>query len=137
MIDVRRIEVRSIDELIEALHPIQASAIQTGRVDTEFSELRLMKKNISAVLSFTAHFMQSKKAADAEFRRLAEEVRRECLLINGMISRIIFRKRWLFSISKFENACDVLAHYQEMASAACGMCLMVSPKSGNNLLDSF
>jgi hypothetical protein len=127
MIDVRRIEVRSIDELIAALHPIQASAIQ----------LRLMKKNISAVFSFTAHSMQSKQETDAEFRHVAEEVRRECLLINGMISRIIFRKRWLFSISKIENARDVLAHYEEMTGAACRMCLMVSPKLGNNLLSSF
>jgi hypothetical protein len=137
MIDVRRIEVRSIDELIAALHPIQASAIQAGRADTALSELRLMKKNISAVLSFTAHSMQSKQETDAEFRHVAEEVRRECLLINGMISRIIFRKRWLFSISKIENARDVLAHYEEMTGAACRMCLMVSPKLGNNLLSSF
>lgn len=137
MIDVRRMEVRSIDELIAALHPIQASAIQADRADAALSELRLMKKNISAVLSFTAHSVQSKKEADAEFRQVAEEVRRECLLINGMISRIIFRRRWLFSISKIENARDVLAHYQEMTSAACRMCLMVSPRLGNNLLSSF
>jgi hypothetical protein len=130
MIDVRRIEVRSIDELIAALHPIQASAIQAGRADTALSELRLMKKNISAVFSFTAHSMQSKQETDAEFRHVAEEVRR-------MISRIIFRKRWLFSISKIENARDVLAHYEEMTGAACRMCLMVSPKLGNNLLSSF
>jgi hypothetical protein len=137
MIDVRRIEVRSIDELIAALHPIQASAIQTDRGDAALSELRLMKKNISAVLSFTAHSVESKKEADAEFRHAAEEVRRECLLINGMISRIIFRKRWLFSISKIENACDVLAHYEKLTGVACRMCLMVSPKLGNNLLGSF
>lgn len=137
MIDVRRIDVRSIDELIEALHPIQASAIQAGLMDTAISELRQMKKNISAILSFTAHSMQSKKETDAEFRRVVEEVRRECLQINGMISRIIFRKRWLFSVSKIENACDVLARYEEMTSAACRMCLMVKPKLGNNLLGSF
>ncbi len=137
MIDVRRIEVRSIDELIAALHPIQASAIQESRADTVLAELRLMKKNISAVLSFTTHSMQSKQESSAEFRRVVEEVRRECLLINGMISRMIFRKRWLFSISKVENALEVLAHYEEMTSAACRMCLMVSPQLGNNSLTLF
>ena len=76
-------------------------------------------------------------ASDPELRHVIDEVRRECLLINGMISRIMFRQRWLFSTSKIEDARDVLAHYEDMASAACRMCLIFAPELGNNLLSAF
>jgi hypothetical protein len=137
MIDVRKIEVRSIEELIQALHPIQASAIDSQGFEATLSELRVMKNNISAVLSFTSYSLGDERANDPEFRHVIDEVRRECLLINGMISRIMFRKRWLFSASKLEGVSEVLLHYQDMAGAACRMCLLFAPDLGNNLLSAF
>ena len=67
-----------------------------------------MKNNISAVLTFTSYSLEG-GATDAEFRHVIDEVRRECLLINGMISRIMFRQRWLFSVG-VENGRELLAH---------------------------
>lgn len=137
MIDIRQIEVQSIEELILALHPVQSSAINSNRLDAAIAELRQMKSNITAVLSFTSHAAVVDMASDPELRHVIDEVRRECLLINGMISRIMFRQRWLFSVSKIEDACDVMAHYEDMASAACRMCLIFAPELGNNLLSAF
>jgi hypothetical protein len=137
MIDVRTIEVRSIEELILALHPVQSSEIVSNRLDAAITELRLIKSNISAVLSFTSYSVVEDMASDPEFRHIIDEVRRECLLINGMISRMMFRQRWLFSVTKIEDACDVLVHYEDMASAACRMCLIFAPELGNNLLSAF
>jgi hypothetical protein len=139
MIDVRTIEVRSIEELIIALHPVHADAINSDRFEAALSELRLMKDNISAVLAFTSYSLYSLEdgAPDDEFRHVVDEVRRECLLINGLISRIMFRQRWLFTMSKIENGREVLAHYEDMTSAACRMCLLLSPQLGNNLLSAF
>ena len=137
MIDVRKLEVRSIEELILALHPVQTSAIYSSRYEAALAELRLMKNNISAVLSFTSYSLSEDKANDPEFRHVIDEVRRECLLINGMISRIMFRQRWLFSVSRIEDACEVLIHYEDMASAACRLCLLLAPELGNNLLSAF
>ena len=137
MIDIRQIEVQSIEELILALHPVQSSAINSNRLDAAIAELRQMKSNITAVLSFTSHSAVVDMASDPELRHVIDEVRRECLLINGMISRIMFRQRWLFSVSKVEDACDVMAHYEDMASAACRMCLIFAPELGNNLLSAF
>lgn len=137
MIDVRKIEVRSIEELIAALHPVQAATIQSESFDDVKSELRLMKSNISAILSFTGYSLDESLAEDEEFRHVVDEVRRECLLINGMISGILFRKRWLFAKAKVQDACDVLAHYEEMANAACRMCLMLNPDLSNSLLGAF
>lgn len=137
MIDIRNIEVRSLEELIAALHPVQAATLQSDSFEDVKAELRLMKSNISAILSFTANSLDGDLAGDEEFQHVVDEVRRECLLINGMISGILFRKRWLFAKAKVQDACDVLAHYEEMANAACRMCLMMAPEMGNNLLGAF
>lgn len=134
MIDIRKVEVRSIEELVEALHPVQASVNAADCSEATLSELRQMKKNISAVLSFTSYSLRTE--GDSELRHVHDEVRRECILINGMISRIMFRKRWLFASSKIEDICDVLAHYEAMTGAACRMCLMVAPELGNELLSA-
>jgi len=136
MIDVRTIEVRSIEELILVLHPVHAAAINSDRFEAALSELKLMKDNISAVLAFTSYSLED-EVADDEFRHVVDEVRWECLLINGLISRIMFRQRWLFTMSKIENGREVLAHYEDMTSAACRMCLLLSPQLGNNLLSAF
>jgi hypothetical protein len=137
MIDVRKMEVRSIEELILALHRVPSSAINSNQFEATISALRLMKSNISAVLSFTSYSLSEDTAGDPEFRHVVDEVRRECLLINGMISQIMFRQRWLFSMSKVEDACEVLVHYENMAGAACRMCLFLAPELGNNLLSAF
>jgi hypothetical protein len=137
MIDVRKIEVRSIEELILILHPVQASTIQSDSFEDCKAELRLMKNNISAILSFTSSSLGQNQSEDEEFRHVVDEVRRECLLVNGMISSILFRKRWLFAKAKVQDACDVLAHYEDMANAACRMCLMMAPELGNNFLSAF
>jgi hypothetical protein len=135
MIDLRRTEVRSIEQLIETLHPIQISAIRSERFDTTLSELRQMRNNITAVLAFTCH--SESAGEETELRRVVDEVRRECLLINGMISRIMFRKRWLFSVSKIEETCEVLAHYKDLTRAARRMCRIVAPEQDRNLLNAF
>jgi NADH/NAD ratio-sensing transcriptional regulator Rex len=137
MIDVRKIEVRSIEELIQALHPVQVATVQSDSFEDCKVELRLMKNNISAILSFTSSSLDQSLTEDEEFRHVVDEVRRECLLVNGMISSILFRKRWLFAKAKVQDACDVLAHYEDMANAACRMCQMMAPELSNNLLGAF
>jgi hypothetical protein len=137
MIDVRKFEVRSVEELIEALHPIHASAIHADQFEVAFWELRQMKSNVSAVLSFATYSAATRAESDPELLQVVDEVRRECILINGMISRIMFRKRWLFASSKVEDVCEAFLHYEGMTRAACRMCLMVAPELGNNLLSAF
>jgi len=99
MIDGRKIKVHSIEELILVLSPVRASAIHSGQVEAVLPELRQMKRNVSAVLSFTSSQVEE-MAHNSEFRCLIDEVRRECLLTNGMISRAIFRQRWLFLLKQ-------------------------------------
>jgi hypothetical protein len=138
MIDGRKIQVRSIEELIQCLHPVEPSLINSNLSEAALSELRVMKSNISAVLSFTSYSLGHEGVEnDPEFRLLIDEVRRACLAINGMISRIMFRQRWLFSSSKLEEACEVLARYEDMAGVARRMCLLHAPELGNNLLTAF
>jgi len=137
MLDGQKYQVHSVEELIQALHPVQASAIFSDRVEMALPELRQMKNNISAVLSFVSFSLGDETLQNPEFRRAIEDVRRECLMINGVISRIIFRQRWLFSLSKVENARDVLAKYERMATATYRMCQISAPELGVNLLGAF
>jgi hypothetical protein len=136
MFDAQKNQVRTVEELILALHPVQTSALDSAHPEAAIAELRRMKSNISAVLAFTSHSLGKDLDREPEFRNVLDELRRECLLINGMISRIIFRQRWLFSVSKLEDIREVLTHYQEMAGVACRMCLLIAPESGSSLLNA-
>jgi len=137
MIDGRKHEVRSIEELIEALHPVESLALGSDDFEASLMELRLMKSNISAVLSFTRYSLGKGQAEDAELHALLDDVRSRCLGINAMISRAIFRQRWLFKVSKLEESCEILRNYREMAEAARCLCLRLSPESGNQLRHAF
>ena len=137
MIDVRKIEVQSIGELILALHPVQAAGHQFQSLRGRDLRVAPDEEQHHGRAFLHLLFPREDTANDPEFRHVVDEVRRECLLINGMISRIMFRQRWLFSVSKIEDACDVLAHYQDMAGAACRMCFFLAPELGNNLLNAF
>jgi hypothetical protein len=134
MIDARKLELRSVEELVAALQPIRGAAFDD---DTALPRLRLIKSNISAVLSFTLCSVQEPAANDPEYRRTVEDLRRQCLMINGMISRIMFRQRWLFAKSTIKEISEVLERYEQMAGAACRMCLVTAPKLRQVLLSSF
>jgi hypothetical protein len=134
MLDAQKIELRSIEELIVALRPIRSTLSNSDSDQATLPHLRLIKSNISAVLSFTCH---SGREDDPEFRHVIEDIRRQCLMINGMISRMMFRQRWLFSVSRIEDIGEVLAHYEEIAGAVCRMCLLSTPKLRNDLLSAF
>ncbi len=137
MIDIRTVEVRSIEGLIAALRPIQAQRLSSELLPTTLTELRAMRSNVSAVLSFTSFSLRDELAENPEYKKLIDDVRRECLMINGMVSRLIFRERWLFSVCKVEDACEVLAHYDDMARAVCRLCRLNAPELDNNLLSAF
>ncbi|HVJ04708.1 MAG TPA: hypothetical protein VM578_03435 [Candidatus Saccharimonadales bacterium] len=134
MIDARKIEVRSIEELIAALRPIRSEALDD---ESTLPRLRLMRSNISAVLSFTIFSSGEAVANNPEYRQDIEDVRRQCLMINGIVSRIMFRQRWLFAKSTIEDVSEVLDRYEQIAAAACRICSITTPKLRDVLLCSF
>ncbi len=134
MIDAWKIEVQSIEELIRVLRPIRSAALDD---EATLPCLRLIRSNISAVLSFTFYSGARAAANNPEHSQIVEDIRRQCLMINGMISRIMFRRRWLFAKNTIEDVREVLTHYEQIAGAACRMCSITTPKLRDVLLGSF
>jgi hypothetical protein len=135
MIDGERIAVLSIEELILALEPVDATAIQSDDRRTMYAQLRRMKNNMSAVLAFTSSSFAVQSGDDPELRYLVDQLRGECLLINGMISKLMLRRFAFLDTVKYAQ--NVLDQYEEMAGVACRMCMMLAPQSGNNLARAF
>lgn len=136
MVDDALLQLNSFEDLIAALQPINASTFACGTANDCMVELKLMKRNISAVLRFTSgSATQAAVEQDPEMEYLVNEIRRECLLINGMISRMTLT-RW-FSGLNTDRAQEVLSQYMDMAGASCRLCLSLSPNLGNQLSHSF
>ncbi|MFB3916076.1 MAG: hypothetical protein ACE14M_05070 [Terriglobales bacterium] len=131
MFNSEHIEVQSIEELILAVQPVDVDAIQSGERDAVYAELRRMKKNTSAILSFTSHSL-TKKLADRELQYALNELRRECLVINGMISKMLLLQ-WPKNSALTEHIVEILSSYQEMTGSACRMCLLSAPELSNKL----
>jgi hypothetical protein len=125
MLDEKQIDVYSIEQLISRLEHIEESELQSDIRANVCAELRRIKRNVSAVLSFIDH---SRLPDDPLLRATAADVRRECILINGIISRTLF----LYFVRIGRSACldatsRVVGHYRGMAEATCQLCQLLSP----------
>jgi hypothetical protein len=130
--------VRSIEELILNLERVDESALQSDHRETVRAELGRMRKNLSAVLAFVSHCSRQGWTHDPELGQALHKVRRECLLINRLISRMMIlqalpvsKRRWV------QYTSPVLAHYAQMTDAARQMCLRTTPQLVDNLLVAF
>lgn len=131
MLDDRQFDASSIETLVSALEHIEEGELQTDIRQNVCAELKRIKRNVSAVLSFVDH---SRLPDDPELREAAGEIRREGIAINGMISRILL----LYTLRVGRGICmerteQVLDRYGRMAVAACEMCRLVAPAAAPSL----
>ncbi len=119
----------SVEQLIADLEHIEVSELQSDIRANVRAELKRMKRNISAVLRFVAHSSAVLETAEnPELNQAICEVRRECLLINGMISRVLFLQTFWASPERWARyAANATTHYAEMAQAACQICRFADP----------
>ncbi len=129
MVDEKSIGQLSIEELIANLEHIEDSELQSDIRANVRAELKRMKRNISAVLHFISHSAAVLEAAgNGELNQAIRDVRRECLVINGMISRVLFLQTFWASPERWaRHAATATAHYAEMAQAACQICQITAP----------
>jgi hypothetical protein len=125
MLDDKRLDVHSIEELLSRLEHVDESELQCDIRANVCAELQRIKRNLSAVLSFVDH---SRLPEDTDLRRAASGVRRECIQLNATISRILllyyFRIGQRFCMTATTKA---FARYRDMAEAACQMCEALAP----------
>ena len=129
MLDEKRIEVRSIEQLISSLEHIEAIQLQSDIRANVRCELKRMRKNVSAVLSFVSQLSAAEQRDyPEEFRNALHAVRRKCLLINGMITKNLLLQSSPASLRIcIRYTSKVMVQYGEMAQAARQMCLIAAP----------
>jgi Zn-dependent oligopeptidase len=125
MLDDRKLDVLSIEELISRLEHVDENELQSDIRANVCAELRRIKRNLTAVLSFFEH---SRLPENPDLRQAASDVRRECIQLNAMISRILvlfyFRIGQRFCMAATSKAFD---RYRGMAEAACQICQSLAP----------
>lgn len=131
MLDDRRLDVHSFEELISRLEHIDESELQSDIRANVCAELRRIKRNLSAVLSLVDH---SRLPENPDLRRQASSIRRECILLNAMISRILV----LYYFRIGQRVCmaatsKAVLRYREMSEAACQMCQLVAPSYAESM----
>jgi hypothetical protein len=121
-------EELSVEELISNLEHIEESELQSDIRANVQAELKRMKRNLSTVLRFVSHSSVLETSDNPELRKAILDVRRECLLINSMISKVLFLQIFRAAPERWaQYASRATAHYGEMAQAACQICLIAAP----------
>lgn len=116
-----------MEQLISGLEHIEEMQFHSDIPANVRCELQRMRRNISALLSFVSH-CNERTGGNDEFSNLLNQVRRQCLLINGMITKCLILqyspslKIWIHYSSR------LLAQYQDMAATARQMCQLAAPQ---------
>jgi hypothetical protein len=137
MAEHRRDEAFTLEQLISTLEHIEVSELASDLRANVRAELKRMKRNISAILRFIAYAAAQPAAQTLELHNAILEVRRECLAINGAISRLLILQalwpnpeRWTAYTER------AAAQYAQMAQAMRAMCLIAAPGQSQALAEA-
>jgi hypothetical protein len=131
----KRNEILSVEELISQLDHIEIGELASDIRPNVRAELKRMKRNISAILGFLPHVPSLEDAGNSELFKAVLEVRRDCLHINGLISKILLLQRlWLSSARLAGLVNRVSMQYEEMGKWAGQMCQLATPGLTQELL---
>lgn len=137
MIRGRSHTLQSIDELLVALEHIEESELQSDIPANVRAELKRMKRNITAVLSFLSHSPLLREETRPELSQAMSELRRECLLVNSAITRALLMLTLRVRPAKLaEHTARAMRKYLELMWAAHGVCLLTVPQQAQALLNA-
>ncbi|MFB3918010.1 MAG: hypothetical protein ACE14M_14880 [Terriglobales bacterium] len=129
MFDDKRINVTSLEQLISSLEHIEEMQFHSDIRANVRCELKRMRRNISAVLSFVSQSSRGEvKDDNGELRRALDEVRRQCLAINGMITKCLILQYSPSLKLSMKYSSRVLASYEDMVRMARQMCQIAAPQ---------
>jgi hypothetical protein len=127
----------SIEQLISILEPIEISELASDIRPNVRAELKRMKRNISAVLRFIGHAAAQPAGGNPELHNAILEVRRECLAINGAVSRILLLQLFWPNPARWTAYTEqAAAHYAQMAQAMRQICLIAAPMQTQALAEA-
>ncbi len=118
-------QVTSIEQLIQSLEHIEENELKSDIRQNVRAELKRMKRNVSAILAFTAHALVP-ELADARLEEAVVDVRRECIAINSTISKFLILQT-LHLDAWLEYTTRVTEEYAAMAEAVRKLCILTAP----------
>jgi hypothetical protein len=128
---------RALEQLISSLEHIEESELQSDIPANVRAELKRMKRNISAILGFISHSPLVESTISPELRAAMNEVRRDCLRINGTISKTLLLQALQLGPARIATYTGrAMATYGEMMRAAHEMCLIAAPRQAQELLNA-
>lgn len=116
--------ITSIEELIANLEHIEESELKSDIRQNVRAEVKRMKRNVSAILSFTAY--SRSQQLEPALQQAIVEVRRECLAVNATISKFLILQM-LHAEAWAEYGSRVLDQYSGVVEAARQMCALAAP----------
>lgn len=125
MFDRESLQITSIEQLIVILEHIEESELKSDIRQNVRAELKRIKRNVSAVLAFTAHSPELDRA-DSDLQNAIFNLRRECLTINSTISKFLILQT-LHADAWLEYSSRVAEQYLALAEAARNLCALTAP----------
>lgn len=124
----------SIEELISNLERIELDQLESDIPANIRAELKYMRKNLTAVLSFVSHSDIRCQPADSELYQVMIAVRKECIALNGIISRVLVLQLLPIAPVKVVRFLPLAAvHYKNLSKATLDLCAVVAPQFTNSL----
>ena len=118
-------EISSFQKLIEALEPIEVDQLHSDIPANVRTELKRMKRNVSAILSFLGNGID----ADSAGGPMLTVIRRECMSLHLTISKVLvlqFFRLDLVMDSQYRTL--AMDQYEHLRKALCQVCQILSPQ---------
>jgi hypothetical protein len=125
--------ITTFEDLICNLEYVDPSDLLSDIPTNTRAELKRVKRNVSRVLSL----LDQKLLPDGESCVAAEEARRECLLINSLVFRLLLFQRVRMPQAVSEQLIRLRVSYGALAKSCHHLCLVADPGSASKLAEAF
>lgn len=130
--------IMSFQQLIDALEHIELDQLHSDIPANVRSELKRMKSNLSAILSFLGNQAHPESAIDPRLTEAINTVRQECMSLHLTISNILLLQFFRLNlVLDSQYPAKAAVQYRLISQAVCEMCQMSSPRLAEQLGSSF
>lgn len=126
-----RHQVQTVEELISHLEHVEIDQLQSDISANVRAELRYMKKNTSAILAFVS--ATEGIASDSELYQAMTAVKRECIALNGMISKSLLMLLVPIDAVRSRSELFLADQYASLARKTLALCALSAPQLTEDL----
>jgi hypothetical protein len=124
-------QIHTVDELISHLEHVEIDELQSDIPANVRAELKYMKSNISAILAYVAATQD--QTVEPELLQAMLAVRRECIALNGMISKALLVMLLPVRATQFATYLSLSSQYESLSRLTHAMCSLAAPQLAANV----